>query len=134
MAGAIVEQHRVLAELAVETADGQRQRRRIRHVGVEHGSRRRPGLVAAAVDHERRGLPLAFAVDDTTFEVDGQDVVLGDLRPVRAVAIEQEQVVVTGNGEREVVVDPFVEAVERGGAKRRSELALGSDYDIGGDR
>ena len=134
MAGAIVEEHRVLAELAVETADGQRQGCRIRHVGVEHGSRRRPGLVAAAVDHERRGLPLAFAVDHTTFEVDGQDVVFGDLGPVRPVAIEQEQVVVTGKGKREVVVDSFVETVERGGAKRCGKLALGSDCDVGGDR
>ena len=95
----------------------------------------RARLVHAAVDHERRRLPLALALDDVAVEVDGEDVGRAQLGPVRAVAVQQEAVVATGHGEREVVVDALVVAVHRGRAEGGSEvdLRLGDDVDIGRD-
>ena len=129
-----VEVHRVLADLRVSNPSSvKRQRRRVRHVRVQHTARVRPGAVRAAVDHERRRVPLAGSLDDVAVEVDGEDVGRAQLRPVRAVAVEQEQVVTAGDGEAEVVVDALVEAVQRGRpeAGREIDLRLLDDVDPG---
>lgn len=76
------------------------------------------------MNHKGSPLPMTQAVDQLTVEIDGQKVFPGHLRPVGTVAIEQETIVGAVDHGAEMVVDPFVEAIERGSTECGGQFQL----------
>ena len=110
----------------VEPIGRHRQCAGVWHMGVEHSLGIRAGAVAAAVDHEGGDLPVAVPINDIPVEVDGDDVIGGHLRPVRAEPVQQKQIGTARYSQREVIVDPLVESMHGSGTKGRSKIMLGA--------
>ena len=91
--------------------------------------------VRAEMDRERGDVERAVAREPLAAEADRQQIARAELRPVRAVRIEQEAVAPARDGEAEVIVDALVEPVERGRPQRGRELHAGYPQGggIGGD-
>ena len=90
----VVEAQRVLLDHLEPAALEQRERRRVRHVRVEHAGRARVGEVDARMDVERGLLVLALALQDPPVGVERKQVGGGDFAPVQPVAVEQEALAV----------------------------------------
>ena len=127
---AAVEERRVLA-------------RRNQAVVFEHVERQRPVLMrmqyhAAAADAvDRRVNALRGEFDDTVaFEglaalVENDHVAGARLGPVQAERQDQKTIVVAGQGDREMVVDTFLELVHDREPERRGEVDPGLGYRVG---
>jgi hypothetical protein len=114
--------HGVLAQRGVERAvGGERERRGIRHVGVQHHGMA-GDAVHRGVDEQRGGLDAVPAFEHPALAVDEHDVVGADLAPVQAARVDEVAVGRAGHGHAEVVAHAFGQAMVGGGAQGQRQV------------
>jgi hypothetical protein len=134
----------VVGDVAVKERRG--LARRQQPVVLQHVERQRPGLVGVhhharaadamdrRVDALRGELDHALAFERLAGLVEHDHVARARLGPVQAEGQDQVAIVAAGHGDREVVVDAFLELVQHGEAVRGGQVDPGLAHRVGGGR
>ena len=125
-----MERHRVLRQARQKTVFCAGNRGGVRHMRVHHTTGIWARGMDLTMDLDRGHLTTTRAVKNIAFKVDEQNVARLHLRPVRSVAIEQEDVVVAVNRQRVVIINAFVVAMDGRDAQQSSDLYAGCGKDL----
>ncbi len=116
-----MEAQRVLLDHLEPPLFQQRERRGMRHVGMQHARGMRVGDMDARVDAERRLLVLALPCEHAALGVEREQVRGAHLAPVQSIGVQQEPLSIRQH-HAEMVADALVQIQPHGKAERRGQI------------
>ena len=125
-----MKRHRILCQSRQKTILRAGDRCGVRHMRVHHTAGVRSRSVDLAMDLDRGHLATTRAVKNVALKINEQNVARLHLRPVRAIAIEQEDVVVAVDRKRVVIINALVVAMNSRDAQERGDLYAGCGQDL----
>ena len=117
----LVKAQRVLLDHLEPAVLDERQRRGVRHVGMQHAGRPGIGEMDARMNVESGLLELALAFQEVAVGIEREKIGGRDLAPVQPVAVEKKALAV-GQHQAEVVADALVQVQAHGQPERGGEV------------